>query len=224
MREGVATNTQKDTVEDDGRRNFVRGTVATFAALPLGACATGGNKSQKGESLVQGDMQTPPRQGERVKPEQQNYSVLPDTVTMEGTSMYVDREWQVAAIYQGGKRTNFQFPVSTGRINHETTSGEFSITAKNPDKRSNLYPEKHINKATGVIDDPYDSATPGASMGRSMRFYGAEWIHEAGHRFTSNGGGTYTLTKAFNSHGCISLPPKVMNILYKSDLSTIYVK
>lgn len=115
----------------------------------------------------------------------------------------IDLSDQKAYFYKGDELVGVSM-ISTGREGFDTPIGDFKITQKSADHRSNLYGEWIDSNGT-VIDNDVDvrkRPTPppgvrfvGASMPHFMRIHGGVGMH-AGF-----------LPGFPASHGCIRMPP-----------------
>ena len=92
------------------------------------------------------------------------------------------------------------YRVSTGKTGHNTPTGDFRITEKIQDKRSNLYGkilDANGNTIKGDADSRKDSPPPGGKfLGASMPY----WM-----RLTNSGIGMHQgiVSQRYASHGCI---------------------
>lgn len=105
------------------------------------------------------------------------------------------------------------FRVSSGKSTHPTPTGEFKITEKLKDKKSNLY-GKVYNSSGGVVNSSADSRK--ASVPAGGKFVGASmpyWM-----RLTGSGVGLHQgiVTRRYASHGCIRV--------HSSAASTVFSK
>lgn len=116
---------------------------------------------------------------------------------------------QKAKFFKGGQQVG-ESPVSTGREGYQTPPGNFRVTQKNKNHRSNLY-GNYVDEAgnilvanVGVRKDPKPPGAKflGAEMPYFMRIHGAVGLH-AGF-----------LPGFADSHGCIRLPEKMAAIYF----------
>ncbi len=104
------------------------------------------------------------------------------------------------------------FPICSGRVGgQETPEGEFRITQKVKEYRSNRYGSfmsrdgsKVVKRNVSVNDTPPDGAVfEGADMPFWMRFNGPIGMHVGNvHRYSA-------------SHGCVRVPEEACSILYE---------
>lgn len=99
-----------------------------------------------------------------------------------------------------GDEIAMDYRVSTGRSSHKTPTGNFRITEKLKDKRSNLY-GKILNSSGGVVKSGADARKDkvpagGKFLGASMPY----WM-----RLTGTGIGMHqgNVNRRYASHGCI---------------------
>jgi lipoprotein-anchoring transpeptidase ErfK/SrfK len=104
------------------------------------------------------------------------------------------------------------YPVSTGNSKHPTPTGEFNISEKVVNKRSNLYGEilDVDGKVVQTDADSRDDVIPegGRFLGASM----AHWM-----RLTNGGIGMHRgkVPRYPASHGCIRTPRSVVTTIYE---------
>ncbi|MFY8216405.1 MAG: L,D-transpeptidase family protein [Chthoniobacterales bacterium] len=124
-------------------------------------------------------------------------------------SIEINLSSQKAKFFKGGKLVG-EAPVSTGREGYRTPAGNFRVTQKNKNHRSNLYGD-YVDKAgnimvanVGVHEDrkPAGAKFQGAEMPYFMRIHGGVGLH-AGF-----------LPGFADSHGCIRLPEKMAAIYF----------
>ncbi|SEA08747.1 L,D-transpeptidase family protein [Microbulbifer marinus] len=123
----------------------------------------------------------------------------------------IDLSEQTAYFYKGGKLAGVS-PVSTGKAGHRTPTGNFRISEKKYNHRSNLY--GHYVSRNGYVlrsnvDVRRDRRPPGsifrgASMDFMMRINGAVTMH-AGY-----------VPGYPASHGCIRLPWHMAKIFFSN--------
>lgn len=102
--------------------------------------------------------------------------------------------------------------ISSGRDGFNTPTGQYKITQKSRDHRSNLYGEyvradgTVVQKDVDVTKDPQPPGTKflGAAMPYFMRFHGGVGLH-AGY-----------LPGWADSHGCVRMPEYMAEIYFKN--------
>lgn len=118
---------------------------------------------------------------------------------------------QKAYFYKGGRLAGIS-PVSTGMAGHRTPTGNFRISEKKYNHRSNLYGH-YVSRGGYVLRSNVDvrrdrrppgSVFRGASMDYMMRINGAVTMH-AGH-----------VPGYPASHGCIRLPWHMAKIFFQN--------
>ena len=115
------------------------------------------------------------------------------------TSVTIDLSMQ-RGFLMVGDQVAMDYRVSTGSSSHKTPTGNYKITEKIKDKRSNLY-GKVLNASGGVVKSNADSRKDkvpegGKFLGASMSY----WM-----RLTSTGIGMHkgNVNSRYASHGCI---------------------
>ncbi|WP_444928681.1 L,D-transpeptidase family protein [Microbulbifer sp. SSSA002] len=121
----------------------------------------------------------------------------------------IDLSEQMAYFYKGGRLAGIT-PVSTGKAGHRTPTGNFRISQKKYNHRSNLYGH-YVSRRGYVLRSnvdvrrhrkPAGAIFRGASMDYMMRINGPITMH-AGH-----------VPGYPASHGCIRLPWHMARIFY----------
>jgi hypothetical protein len=124
----------------------------------------------------------------------------------------INRSQQKAYFYKGSQLVGVS-PVSTGTPEHQTPSGSFKITQKNPDHRSNLYGIIRNTMTGEVVNDDADARTDkpgpneifeGAPMPNFMRFNGGVGMH------------TGFLPGYPASHGCVRMPDHMARVFFEN--------
>jgi len=115
------------------------------------------------------------------------------------TKIKIDLSMQRGFLYVGNE-VAMDYRISTGRSSHKTPTGDYRITEKIKDKRSNLY-GKIVNSSGSVVKSDADSrkhtVPPGGKfVGASMMY----WM-----RLTNTGIGMHkgNVNRRYASHGCI---------------------
>jgi len=124
-------------------------------------------------------------------------------------SIVINLTTQEARFYKSGNLVGVS-PVSTGREGYLTPAGNFKVTQKNQDHRSNLYGD-YVDEVDSVVvanvgvrrdSRPAGTKFRGARMPYFMRLHGAVGMH-AGF-----------LPGFADSHGCIRLPETMAAVFY----------
>lgn len=110
-----------------------------------------------------------------------------------------------------GDQIAMDYRVSTGSASHKTPTGDFRITEKIKDKRSNLY-GTILNSSGGVVRSGADSRKHSVPAGGKFR--GASmpyWM-----RLTGSGIGMHqgNVNRRYASHGCIRTHYTAVPIVY----------
>jgi hypothetical protein len=121
-------------------------------------------------------------------------------------------EEQVARFYDGPRQVGWSM-VASGVESYPTPTGEFAVTEKIADKRSNIYGRIYDNNGRLINGDARLGRDPVPAGGR---FVGAEmpfWM-----RLTNDGiglhGGNIPVPGSPASHGCIRLPQAFAPVLF----------
>lgn len=121
------------------------------------------------------------------------------TANSSNTSVTIDLSMQRGFLMVGDE-VAMDYRISTGRSSHATPTGNYKITEKIKDKRSNLY-GTILNSSGNVVktdaDARKDKVPPGGRFrGASMEY----WM-----RLTSSGIGMHkgNVNSRYASHGCI---------------------
>ncbi|MFV1994884.1 MAG: L,D-transpeptidase family protein [Verrucomicrobiales bacterium] len=186
-------------------------TVVLLATALFSGCATTG--LQSGQTVYLGDLGGAPIA--RDQPHKRETS-LPDTTSywdgdgVTGSpSITIDLGEQRALFYKGGELVGVS-AISTGREGYNTPAGNFKLTQKDIDHRSNLYGDYVDSEGNVVMGDigvnthkaPPGTHFLGAPMFYFMRVHGAVGMH-AGF-----------LPGYAASHGCIRMPSKMAKTFY----------
>lgn len=124
-------------------------------------------------------------------------------------SIVINLTTQEARFFKSGNLVGVS-PVSTGREGYLTPAGNFKVTQKNRDHRSNLYGD-YVDELDSVVvanvgvhrdSRPAGTKFRGARMPYFMRLHGAVGMH-AGF-----------LPGFADSHGCIRLPETMAAVFY----------
>ncbi len=131
--------------------------------------------------------------------------------TPQNTSVKIDLSSQ-RGFLMVGEQIAMDYRVSTGRSTHKTPIGDYRITEKIKDKRSNLY-GKILNASGGVVKSNADSRKDKAPEGG--KFLGAPmpyWM-----RLTNTGIGMHegNVNRRYASHGCIRTQSNAVPIVYE---------
>jgi len=119
--------------------------------------------------------------------------------TSANTSVLINLTTQRGFLFVGNDLA-MDYRVSTGSSEHKTPTGDFRITEKIQDKRSNLYGtllDANGNTVNNDADSRKDTPPPGGKfLGAAMPY----WM-----RLTNTGIGMHegNVTRRYASHGCI---------------------
>jgi lipoprotein-anchoring transpeptidase ErfK/SrfK len=124
-------------------------------------------------------------------------------------SILIDLSDQKAYFYKGGSLAGIS-ALSTGDEGHPTTPGNFKITEKDIDHRSNLYGDFVDGAGNVVVRDvtagkdipPPGTHFLGSDMAHFMRFNGGTGMHKG------------YLPGYAASHGCVRMPAHMAEIFY----------
>lgn len=192
------------------RSRFTIHFILTAAALAsIVSCATGARKGGAQTAYL-----------EAFAPESlpQSATYNTDTVSYwdgEGVSgpasIVIDLGDQRAYFYKGSTLAGVS-SLSTGDEGHPTTTGNFKITEKDKDHRSNMYGD-FVDAAGNVVvrdvtagkdQPPPGTRFLGSEMTHFMRFNGAAGMHKG------------YLPGFAASHGCVRMPPQMAEIFFKN--------
>ncbi|MBX9742077.1 MAG: L,D-transpeptidase family protein [Chthoniobacterales bacterium] len=111
-----------------------------------------------------------------------------------------------------GNQVAIDTPISSGRSLGMTPEGDFKITQKDPDHRSNIY-GNFVDNAGRIIKAGVDSKHDSAPSG--THFEGAPMLYFM--RLTDKGVGMHVgyLPGYPASHGCIRLPEEMAKAIYE---------
>ncbi len=144
------------------------------------------------------------------------YNVYKNTSLLSKTNsgnsrVIIDLGLQRAFLMNGGQ-VAMDYPVSTGKSKYPTPSGNFRITEKIVDKRSNLY-GKILDANGKTVKSGADSRKDKVPEGG--KFLGASMAHWM--RLTGDGIGMHKgrVPRYPASHGCIRTPGSVVPIVYR---------
>jgi lipoprotein-anchoring transpeptidase ErfK/SrfK len=183
--------------------------LAAFASLVLGACSSVPSsqsalipKAARPEDVALADEML--RKSSGMIPPAQEALVL----TPQDSGFVVELDQQRAYLYKGEKLVAVS-RIASGRSGHRTETGDFVISQKNADHRSNIYGD-FVNAKTGAfllrdVKRGFDPVPVGAKFqGSSMRWF--QRLDKAGGGSTAMGFHTGKLPGYPASHGCIRMP------------------
>lgn len=124
-------------------------------------------------------------------------------------SITIDLSEQKAYFFKGGQLAGVS-AISSGEPKHPSTPGNFKISEKNKNHRSNLYGDfvdSGGNVVQANVDVKKDRPPPGtvfvgSKMTHFMRYNGGEGMHEG------------FLPGYPASHGCVRMPPHMAQIFF----------
>lgn len=189
--------------------------LAALPVLLLAASCTyappGGPGGQDSSRYLAGLGITEPMRARSTNPF--DYEGYWDGDGVEGPSaIRISRAKQMAYFYKGEHLVGVS-PVSTGTPEHQTPSGIFKVTQKNPDHRSNLYGIIRNTTTGQVVNDDADARIhkpgpnevfEGSPMPNFMRFSGGVGMH------------TGFLPGYPASHGCVRMPDHMAQVFYQN--------
>lgn len=135
---------------------------------------------------------------------------LLDSATAPDLSLVIYLGKQRAVLMIKG-RVAMDFPICTGKIQHETPTGEYTILEKDIDHESNKYGNLHNNRGNKIKSNftigkekiPKGITFKGAPMPFFMRLtYGGIGLHVG------------RVARVPSSHGCIRVPRESCKIVY----------
>lgn len=126
------------------------------------------------------------------------------------TSIIIDLSLQ-RGFLMVGKEIAMDYRVSTGKSSHPTPLGNFTITEKVRDKRSNLYGTIY-NAAGKAIE--YNADTRKSSVPEGGKYVGAPMFYWM--RLTNDGIGMHqgVVGARYASHGCIRCYSSAVSVVY----------
>lgn len=134
------------------------------------------------------------------------------TLTPENCGYVVELDQQRVYLYHGDRLVAFS-KLASGRPNHRTETGDYFISQKNLNHRSNLY-GNYVNSSGSVmvrdVSPGFDPLPPGAKFeGSLMKHF--QRFSTSGNKSTAMGFHTGVLPGYPASHGCIRLPDGMAN-------------